>query len=221
MHPADTEALLSALAQLKRAGNSLFVVEHDLDVIRSADWIVDVGPAAGEHGGEILYSGPANGLAKIDRSHTRRYLFAEKFTAKDKLRIPRDWIKLKGVTRNNLDSLNIEFPVGVFTSVSGVSGSGKSSLVSQALVELLSEHLGQDAALEELDEGEDLERTEITTSGTIDHLPSNIRRLIRVDQKAIGRTPRSNLGDIHRASGPRAQTLRFHETGQATQLRCR
>src|SRR6202041_1221472 len=75
LHPADTEALLSALAKLKMSGNSLFVVEHDLDVIRRADWIVDVGPAAGEQGGEILYSGPPEGLAKVAQYQTRRYLF--------------------------------------------------------------------------------------------------------------------------------------------------
>src|SRR5512146_2708147 len=75
LHPADTEALLRALARLRASGNSIFVVEHELDVIRAADWIVDVGPAAGEHGGRILYSGPPEGLAKVESSATRRYLF--------------------------------------------------------------------------------------------------------------------------------------------------
>ena len=76
LHPADTEALLRALDRLKAAGNSLFVVEHELDVCRHADWIVDVGPGAGEHGGEVLYSGPPEGLAKVEASQTRRHLFA-------------------------------------------------------------------------------------------------------------------------------------------------
>ena len=81
LHPADTEALLRALERLKAAGNSLFVVEHELDIVRHADWIVDVGPGAGEQGGEILYSGPLSGLAEVRNSQTRRYLFAEGQTA--------------------------------------------------------------------------------------------------------------------------------------------
>src|ERR1700678_2719512 len=92
LHPADTEALLAALDQLKAAGNSLFVVEHDLDVIRRADWIVDVGPAAGEKGGEILYSGPPEGLAKVAQSQTRRYLFDETHPSQRTPRTPQGWL---------------------------------------------------------------------------------------------------------------------------------
>jgi excinuclease ABC subunit A len=132
LHPADTEALLSALEQLKSSGNSLFVVEHDLDVIKHADWIVDVGPAAGEQGGYVLYSGPAAGLAEVEESQTRRYLFAEEKPPQRKLRKPSGWLKLSGVTRNNLNKLDVAFPLGAFTTITGVSGSGKSSLVSQA-----------------------------------------------------------------------------------------
>jgi excinuclease ABC subunit A len=131
LHPADTEALLSALEQLKSSGNSLFVVEHDLDVIKHADWIVDVGPAAGEQGGYVLYSGPASGLAQVEESQTRRYLFAEERPPQRKLRKPSGWLKLSGVTRNNLNKLDVAFPLGAFTTITGVSGSGKSSLVSK------------------------------------------------------------------------------------------
>jgi excinuclease ABC subunit A len=138
LHPADTEALLRALDGLKTAGNSLFVVQHELDVVRHADWIVDVGPGAGEQGGQILYSGPANGLADVTASQTRRYLFAQHKAAQG-ASCPRDWLKLRGVTRNNLNRLDVDIPLGVFTSVTGVSGSGKSSLISQYLVEAVTD----------------------------------------------------------------------------------
>lgn len=194
LHPADTEALLSALDQLKASGNSLFVVEHDLDVIRRADWIVDVGPAAGEHGGHILYSGPSAGLADIEESQTRRFLFAAKHGLQAKKpRKPKGWLKLQGITRNNLNKLDVAFPLGAFTTVTGVSGSGKSSLVSQALVELVSNELGHHAPAVE-DEGEELERAAvIPTGGKIASGMDGVKRLVVVDQKSIGRTPRSNL----------------------------
>jgi excinuclease ABC subunit A len=194
LHPADTEALLAALDQLKGAGNSLFVVEHALDVIRCADWIVDVGPQAGEGGGEILYSGPPEGLKKVDGSHTRRYLFDEIKTEARTLREPTSWLKLEGVTRNNLHELKVEFPLGVMSCVTGVSGSGKSTLVSQVLVDLVTEALGQGAPQDEPEEEPGLEQEpQIATEGRIVGGMSKVKRLVRVDQKPIGRTPRSNL----------------------------
>ncbi|MDB6009429.1 MAG: excinuclease subunit [Gammaproteobacteria bacterium] len=195
LHPADTESLLTALEQLKASGNSLFVVEHDLDVVRRADWIVDVGPAAGEKGGEILYSGPPEGLAQIEQSQTRRYLFdsADARLHERTPRTPRGWLRLAGVTRNNLDRLDVAFPKGVLTSVTGVSGSGKSSLVSQVLVELVAQRLGHELPPEEV-EGDELEHTAVVTlGGQITGGMDGIARLVRVDQKPIGRTPRSNL----------------------------
>ncbi|HEX8850542.1 MAG TPA: excinuclease ABC subunit UvrA [Gemmatimonadaceae bacterium] len=192
LHPADTEALLRALDRLKASGNSLFIVEHDLDVIRRADWIVDVGPAAGEHGGRILYSGPPAGLAGVESSATARYLFDREPPAVRPPREPSGWLKLAGVTRNNLRGLDVAFPLGVFTTVTGVSGSGKSSLVSQALVELVARHLGHEPEVE-AEEGEELEADAPTTSGHIVSGMERIKRLVRVDQKPIGRTPRSNL----------------------------
>lgn len=194
LHPADTEALLTALDQLKAGGNSLFVVEHDLDVIRRADWIVDVGPAAGEQGGSILYSGPPEGLRQVAASQTRGYLFgSDSRQAQRTPRKPQVWLRLKGVTRNNLNQLDVAFPKGVLTTVTGVSGSGKSSLVSQVLVELVAQRLGAELPAEE-PEGEELEHTAVLTlGGEIASGMEGIARLVRVDQKPIGRTPRSNL----------------------------
>mgnify|MGYP000849026803 CR=1 FL=1 len=195
LHPADTEALLEALSKLKSAGNSLFLVEHNLDIIRKAEWIVDVGPGAGEAGGQVLYSGPLSGLRDVTDSSTRTYLFSPPRPA---LRIPRKptgWLKLKGVSWNNLENLTASFPLGVFTSVTGVSGSGKSSLVSQVLTTVVSEALGQ--ALPETEE-EDAETLSALTSsghpqGKITEGLNEIRRLVVIDQKPIGRTPRSSL----------------------------
>lgn len=195
LHPADTEALLDALAQLKSAGNSLFVVEHALDVIRRADWIVDVGPAAGEQGGQVLYSGVPEGLKQVEASQTRRYLFDEAALAPRTPREPAGWLRLEGVRRNNLDGIEAAFPLGVMTAVTGVSGSGKSSLVSQVLVELVGAALGQ-AAPEAEAEGEEpgLEQeAALPLEGRIVAGMDQVRRMVRVDQKPIGRTPRSNL----------------------------
>ncbi len=198
LHPADTEALLRALDKLKAAGNSLFVVEHEIAVIRRADWIVDVGPAAGERGGQVLYSGPPDGLRAIEASQTRRHLFALDPIPPRQVRAPSAWLELAGVTRNNLHALDVRFPLRTLCSVTGVSGSGKSSLVSQALVELVAKALGQDDRdASDRDDGEDGDESSMdaiepvggSIAGGIEH----IKRLVRVDQRPIGRTPRSNL----------------------------
>ena len=198
LHPDDGEALFDALDQLLKAGNSLFVVEHDLAMMRRADWIVDVGPGAGELGGEVLYSGPPAGLRAVGASPTARYLFDD---SPRSIRMPRDakgWLRLEGVSRNNLTDVSAAFPLGVLTAVTGVSGSGKSSLVSQALVDLVSAHLGQDATPPD-DEGSaddplaSVAEAGAVTAGRIVGGIEGIRRLVRVDQKPIGRTPRSNL----------------------------
>ena len=199
LHPADTQALLCALDELVAAGNSLFIVEHDVSVIRHADWIVDVGPKAGSHGGEIIYSGPVAGLRDISDSYTGQYLFS-KDTATQKLkteqpRQPTHWLKLANIERNNLQGLDAAFPLGVLTTVTGVSGSGKSSLVSQAFVELVYNALGQKTVIEApTDEAALLEQEQETPiGGEIVSGMEYIKRLVTVDQKAIGRTPRSNL----------------------------
>ncbi len=193
LHPADTEALLRALDRLKHAGNSLFVVEHEVDVIRHADWIVDVGPKAGELGGQILYSGPFQGLKNVRESATAKHLFQSQLKAKEVRRSPRAYLELVGIGRNNLRDVDVKIPLGVFTSVSGVSGSGKSTLISGALVELVSEVLGLEM-VHETEGEEELEKSEMEElKGAIAHGLKGIKRLVKVDQKAIGRTPRSNL----------------------------
>ncbi|MDH6605743.1 excinuclease ABC subunit A [Streptomyces sp. SAI-208] len=158
LHPADTEALLTVLARLKAAGNSVFVVEHHLDVMRGADWLVDVGPAAGEHGGRVLHSGPVAELAKVEESATARFLFEGAPAVRREVRSPRGRLEVGPVHRHNLRGVTAEFPLGVFTAVTGVSGSGKSTLV-----------------------------------GAITQESAGVGRLVSVDQKPIGRTPRSNL----------------------------
>jgi excinuclease ABC subunit A len=192
LHPADTEALLRALDRLKALGNSLFVVEHEMDVIRHADWIVDVGPAAGEHGGEILYSGPTAGLESVAASSTAPFLFGRRALAAREPRPASGWLRLRGATRNNLHDLAVDFPLGAFTSVTGISGSGKSTLVSQVLVDVVAAALGHD--LDDDDDNDELQRSDSRVSiGRIVDGMQSIKRLIRVDQKPIGRTPRSNL----------------------------
>jgi excinuclease ABC subunit A len=196
LHPSDTEALLRALDKLKAAGNSIFVVEHEIDVIRHADWVVDVGPAAGQHGGEILYSGPLEGLKEVKQSRTADALFKRpsprRSPERERQRAPRGFLQLRNVTRNNLSRLDVDFPLGIFTSVTGVSGSGKSTLVSQVLVELVTRSLGQPVE-DDADEGPSLEDRVETLGGRIAGGLEGVRRLIRVDQRPIGRTPRSNL----------------------------
>ncbi|UDI90559.1 excinuclease ABC subunit UvrA [Pseudomonas sp. IAC-BECa141] len=193
LHPADGEALFEALQRLKADGNSVFVVEHDLDTMRRADWLIDVGPAAGEKGGQILYSGPPPGLAAVEHSQTRAYLFAEQQRPTRTARKPSGWLKLDGVTRNNLNNLSAEFPLGCFTSVTGVSGSGKSSLVSQALLELVGAQLGRSVSDAEPEELNLEDETPTASTGQVSAGLESIRRLVQVDQKPIGRTPRSNL----------------------------
>ncbi|CAI8770149.1 UvrABC system protein A [Pseudomonas sp. IT-P12] len=193
LHPADGEALFDALQGLKAAGNTVFVVEHDLETMRRADWLIDVGPAAGEHGGQVLYSGPPQGLAGVENSQTRAYLFADQVSQTSARRKPTDWLRLEGITRNNLDNLSVEFPLGCFTAVTGVSGSGKSSLVSQALLELVGAHFGRGVAEGEATELSLEDDAPQASGGQVSAGLESIKRLVQVDQKPIGRTPRSNL----------------------------
>jgi excinuclease ABC subunit A len=194
LHPADGEALLAALKALKDAGNSLFIVEHDVELMREADWLVDVGPDAGERGGEVLYSGPPAGLAAVASSRTASYLFPKPRPVRAPRRQASGWLELAGVARNNLRGIDVAFPLGCFVAVTGISGSGKSSLVSQALVDLVGQALGHEAPAPEADEDDDADAAaREVTHGRIVAGAERIRRLVRVDQKPIGRTPRSNL----------------------------
>ena len=193
LHPADNEALMQALDELKRSGNSIFVVEHDLDVMRSADWLVDVGPDAGELGGRVLYSGPPDGLQAVADSHTAKYLFGPHSGVLKVPRLPKKWLDVRGVSLNNLQGVDATFPLHALTVVTGVSGSGKSSLVTRALVEMVLEHLGSEADEVE-SEPDSMEPEELTRAGGRIHFGADvIRRLVQVNQKPIGRTPRSNL----------------------------
>ncbi|GAB3902076.1 excinuclease ABC subunit UvrA [Spirosoma agri] len=191
LHPADGHALFDALDRLKASGNSLFVVEHDVEMMRRADWLVDVGPEAGSAGGRILYSGEPQGLRQVSESCTRPYLFEETTRLASPNRPPTGWLSLEGVRRNNLQGVTVSFPLGCFTAVTGVSGSGKSSLVSQSLLELVAAHLGMrwEVAEEDALEEAPAEKTIGRLRGDVEA----IQRLVEVDQKPIGRTPRSNL----------------------------
>ncbi|MFC8729488.1 excinuclease ABC subunit UvrA [Streptomyces bacillaris] len=182
LHPADTESLLGVVDRLKEAGNSVFVVEHHLDVVRRADWLVDVGPLAGEHGGRVLHSGPPEGLAEVPESATRRFLFDRDPAPVREPRTPTGWIRLTGVERHNVRGVDAAFPLGVFTAVTGVSGSGKSTLVGQVLAGVLAD---RQAGEEEAGAAEQF-CASVTGLEAVD-------RLVQVDQKPIGRTPRSNL----------------------------
>ncbi|MEO3973799.1 excinuclease ABC subunit UvrA [Streptomyces sp. CAU 1734] len=158
LHPADTEALLTVLGRLRAAGNSVFVVEHHLEVMRSAEWLVDVGPGAGEHGGRVVHSGPVAGLAGVAESATRRFLFDRAPAPARPVREPSGVLEIGPVTRHNLRGVTARLPLGVLTAVTGVSGSGKSTLV-----------------------------------GAITEGSPGAERMVTVDQRPIGRTPRSNI----------------------------
>jgi excinuclease ABC subunit A len=192
LHPSDTESLMRALDALKRVGNSLFVVEHEIDVIKHADWLVDVGPAAGQAGGQILYSGQPEGLRAVSNSETAKYLFRTKGNHSYRRREPVGWLKLRNITRNNLTAVDVDLPLGILACVTGVSGSGKSTLISQALIDLVTIELGRPSQSDE--DLNDLDSAPVTgTSGEISGGLQGIRRLVVVDQKPIGRTPRSNM----------------------------
>ncbi|MEY6564574.1 ABC transporter [Streptomyces sp. PGLac3x] len=203
LHASDTELLLTALRRLRGSGNSVFVVEHNAQVLASADWIVDMGPGAGRHGGQVLHNGPARELSGAPGSVTARYLSADApaVPGPGEPRKPRAWLRLRGVTGNNLHDLDADFPLGTLTAVTGVSGSGKSTLVRRALAETVRAHLHGDGAETETGaeaaEEEDgipawapaQDRVTVRSSAGLEH----VDRLVVVDQKPIGRTPRSNL----------------------------
>ncbi|MFJ4460844.1 ABC transporter [Streptomyces sp. NPDC088928] len=184
LHPADTESLLGVLGRLKEAGNSVFVVEHQMDVVRRADWLVDVGPLAGEHGGRVLHSGPPAGLAGVAESATRRFLFEEGPAPVREVRAPSGWLRLDGVDRHNVRGVDAAFPLGVFTAVTGVSGSGKSTLAGQVLAGVLADR--QAAPADRAAEPPTAWCRSARGLAAVD-------RLVQVDQRPIGRTPRSNL----------------------------
>jgi excinuclease ABC subunit A len=181
LHKRDNNRLLSILQRLCRIGNTVIVVEHDEDIIRSADHIIDIGPAAGEHGGEVVVQGSCADIVSCSRSLTGQYLSGKRSIAlpvkRRKVNLKKS-IVIKGAAENNLKDIDVQFPLGVFTCVTGVSGSGKSSLVSQILLRALKRRLY---------ESREKPGKHKTILGA-----SQIDKVIEIDQSPIGKTPRSN-----------------------------
>lgn len=181
LHQRDNHKLIETLKKLRDLGNTLLVVEHDEDTIRASDWIVDIGPAAGEHGGEVLYSGPIAGIADCKRSLTGQYLTGKKQIAvpKKRRKIEKDrQIKIIGARENNLKNLDVSIPLGKLVLVTGVSGSGKSTLINQIMYEALAAKLQRKKVVPGRHKGIE----------GIEHLD----KVVHVDQSPIGRNPRSN-----------------------------
>ena len=179
LHQRDNDRLIGTLKSLRDLGNTLIVVEHDEDTIRSADWIVDVGPYAGVHGGEIVGNGTYEDIIKSPNSVTAKFL-----TGQEKIEVPTSrrksdkFLKVRGARENNLKKLNVDIPLGVFTCITGVSGSGKSSLLNDVIYPYLSNKLNNSKL--ELGKFDKIENVEL------------LDKVIDIDQSPIGRTPRSN-----------------------------
>ena len=179
LHQRDNDKLLATLCKLRDLGNSLIVVEHDEDTIRAADFVVDIGPGAGEHGGRVVGLGTAEDLMKNENSVTGAYLSGKKkIPVPEKRRKPTGWITVKGAAENNLKNITVKFPTGVFTCVTGVSGSGKSSLVNEIMYKTLAKKLNRARTIPGKCKG--VEGLEV------------LDKVIDIDQSPIGRTPRSN-----------------------------
>ncbi len=179
LHQRDNDKLLNTLKHLRDLGNSVIVVEHDEDTMREADYIVDVGPGAGEHGGEIVAVGTAKDIIKNKKSITGAYLSGrESIPVPEKRSEPTGWIKILGAKENNLKNIDVEIPLGIMTCITGVSGSGKSSLIN----EILYKHLARDLNRARTIPGK---HKDIEGIGQLD-------KVIAIDQSPIGRTPRSN-----------------------------
>ena len=179
LHQRDNDKLLATLKNLRDLGNTLIVVEHDEDTMRAADYIVDVGPGAGSHGGQIVASGTVEEIMNTPESITGQYLSgAKKIPVPETRRKPTGWLTVRGAEENNLKKIDVKFPLGVFTCVTGVSGSGKSSLVN----EILYKHLARDLNRARCIPGK---------HAAIDGI-EQLDKVIAIDQSPIGRTPRSN-----------------------------
>jgi excinuclease ABC subunit A len=180
LHQRDNDRLIATLERLRDLGNTLLVVEHDEETIRAADWVIDIGPRAGEHGGELIHSGPLGELLHSDRSITAAYLRGDRSIPVPSSRRPGtgDWLTVRGAAENNLRSIDIGIPLGTFTAVTGVSGSGKSSLVTQILYPALAQRIW--GARERPGKHRSIEGIE------------HVDKVIQIDQSPIGRTPRSN-----------------------------
>ena len=179
-HQRDNKKLLSTLKRLKELGNTVIVVEHDQETIEEADHIIDIGPKAGIHGGEVCFSGNVESLKKAKNSLTSQYVFGKKRIQIEKKKKITDKgkIKLSGCTGNNLKNVDLEIPLGNIISITGVSGSGKSTLINQTLYPALSNILSKSSMKTEA--FEKIEGTEL------------VDKVIEISQSPIGRTPRSN-----------------------------
>ena len=180
LHQRDNRRLIDTLVRLRDLGNTVLVVEHDEDTIRAADWIVDIGPGAGEHGGDVVYSGLVKGILKVPESITGQYLSGKRSVPVPKhRRVPGDdWLRIKGAREHNLRNINVDIPLGCFVVVTGVSGSGKSSLVRDILLPVLMQRIYKSKAAAG-------RHKNVTGIELLD-------KVIDMDQSPIGRTPRSN-----------------------------
>ena len=179
LHQRDNDRLIATLERLRDLGNTVIVVEHDEEIMRSSDWLLDLGPGAGVHGGNVVFEGTPSQIVKSKKSITGSYLAKKlKISLDERIRKQYGWLKVYGASENNLKKIDVQFPLGLFTAVTGVSGSGKSTLVNQILLRaMMLKIYGSHARVGKYSKIEGV---------------SGIDKVVAIDQSPIGRTPRSN-----------------------------